>query len=291
MAEIIYDMPEEQYHAETGLGEGLWVTRSMVHMAIKSMHRFWLTHVIKHPVILRKIQEKKEATHFRFGSFLEAYINGTFAERYAKELPCPPYEGKGAKARREEWKVANAAHMGSRLGYTDSHLELAALCVRSLEEMTPLRVKNAREGGIHEAVARWHDEETGLPMQVRFDTILDKTILDWKHTSKSLHKFHSSADDYGYITQEVMYSDGFNAVTGSPPDRFLFPVMGVGEASNYEADIIELQRSAVEIVASQYRAAIRNIANEQWHTAKTTATVADVPAYWYHANDKEEGGL
>jgi len=296
-AHIIEGMPEEQYHAESGLGEGKWLTRSMIVDMVVDPASFHMKHIVKHPLMQFNGNEGT-----RFGSYVEAHILDRNTSMYVvKPTKC------WSKSKKEivDWNLR-----GSQMVL--SHGEPTEVDTKTWEEMNPntiseddierakfleLRfgetalgkywIKHIPESK-KQVVVRWHDEETGLPMQVRLDNWYpDKYVCDLKSTGKSYTKFSDSAHTYGYHFQDAIYSDGLTLATGNRVPFFF----AVGETAELKrARIVSLHPTQVEFARTKYHEALRNIAAENYTAYdfdRTEPEECELPAYLLYQYESE----
>jgi hypothetical protein len=178
-AEIIYDMPENLYHESTGLGEGQYLTRSMLKCYEESPRGFFERYVKKNP-----LAQVKPSPAFAFGSLVEALIIDDPWEDmfYIKCLK------KEDPERFEKNKLAEANGL---VEITQAQLDTARLTIEGMQydergQLLLSLMDNARHG----VVVRYEDDKTGLKIQVRFDTIFPGVaIVDWKTGRDKPEKF------------------------------------------------------------------------------------------------------
>lgn len=269
-AHIIYDMPEEQYHEESGLGDGLWLTRS----AVKSYCNddpewFHIAHVEK-----AEIAQFPGSDSTLLGSAVDAILEGTFDQKYAVVPDGMSLTTKEGRA----WKAAlpDGVERLPRTSKATASYDKALMCVRRL-----LRVPNNRylmDKGKSQVVFRWTDDETGLRRQIRPDIWIPSEALgDWKTTADPMELFNRTAVKYGYDIQQVDYSDGVYQATGKE-HPFFFGL--VNTSRPFKAASKQLPVPLVESASVRLRAALRGIANGEFtNTYPANAVIEPLEAF------------
>lgn len=290
--EIIYDMPEDQYHSETGLDEGKYVTRSMIAAYAQDPASFHLRYVEKHP--LMQFAGNKGTD---LGSFVEAYLLDRDTSNYVviPEL-CENQKGEivkwnlrsgqtviGEVCTTKEWVENNpkthtvadteyAKFIGRRFGETN----LGQYWVNKISESKK------------QVTVRWTDEISGLNCQIRIDNYLpDVFLCDLKTTAKDYTRFSQTADDYGYHMQASLYSDAMELATGKRLP-FLFAICETTGLKR--ARIVQLHPTQIEFAKKEYMRSLVGIANEDWNTIgydATQAEVCDLPAFMLYKYENE----
>jgi hypothetical protein len=264
MAELIQDMPEQAYHDETGLGEGLFITRSMINCYADTKRGFRLRYVDKHPQA--QFAGNKGTS---FGSIVDALLAGTFDSTYAVRPEGVDWRTKEGKAILAELKES-----GLEIVTHEDHSR-ALLCLDGLNEHGLGRDILASASG-QGWVIRWEDEN-GLPLQVRLDALVQGVALvDYKTTSKPFDQFIQSAEAFGYATQAIMYADAWEKLTGENR-KMLFAIMR--SSFPFDADVQWLPQMMLDYHRKRYDAAREGIAAGDFSDNRNEATEAVIPAW------------
>jgi hypothetical protein len=269
--QVIYDMPEQEYHDSTGIGEGKFISRSMVKTYEESPRGFYERYIAKEPAA-----QFKGSASTAFGSLVEALIIGEdwYEMFYIKCL----------KKEDEERFKANKIHEANGLiEITQEQLDKAKLTIKGMEyDARGLQLMTLMPEAKHGVVVRWEEETTGLPMQVRYDTIFPNVgIVDWKTTKDNPEKFCSAAYDYGYNLQHLMYQNAWRIATGEELG-FYFPVFQ--NQFPFEFSFIELPMDMLHDAKYCYDKAIVGI-KEMVSSGKMPirksleATTPEIPAF------------
>lgn len=230
---IYQGIPNESYHAGPGVSKsGLWTieTKSPAHY---------------------KFAERKETKAFDFGEACHLAI--LQPDLFEKKVVRGPDDRRGNK-----WKDhVEACALNSTLLLTSGDYD-DVLAIRDAVHANSW-INGIITGGkpMVEASGYWIDEETGELCRCRPDLYRQdlKLILDVKST-ESAHPdaFARSVVNYGYHSQEALYTDGWNAC-GAPVEAFAF--LAWEKKSPYAFAVYELPPSMVE----EGRAAMRKALN------------------------------
>lgn len=264
--EIIYDMPEDEYHASTGLGEGQFVTRSMLAYYAKDPRAFYYRYKINHPLM---VFAGNEGT--RFGTYVESYLLDKDVSMYTtrpklcwsraknEQVNWSLYSGQFVDATEEvttkQWKLDNQNIV------SDADLELAQFMeLRFADTAIGKWWLGKIEESQKQVTIRW--TEGGLNLQIRIDCYLpDVFVSDLKSTAKRIEDFNGTAARFGYDMQNAIYSDAVTLATG----KQLPFIFAVGETTELRrADILKLPDMQVQYARAQYKKAIRGIAAEDY---------------------------
>ena len=160
--QVIYDMPEAEYHASSGIGEGQYITRSMVKCFEESPRGFYERYIAKHP----QAQFKGSAST-AFGSLVEALIIGEDWEEMFY-IDCKKKDDS------ERFEANKAKIAQGLVKITQEQFDKAELTIQGMKyDQRGLTLLGLLESGDchHGTVVRFSDPDTGLPIQVRYDTI------------------------------------------------------------------------------------------------------------------------
>ena len=297
---ILYDMPEEQYHAETGIGEGLYCTRSMICDYILDPPSYDLKHNKKDPQMQF---EGNEGT--KFGNYVESWILDRDVSQYAVK---PQTCWSKSKKAIVDWNLR-----GSQM-VLDADGEPTSIDTREWESMNPNTITKDQEDlarfleirfnetalgqywlkKIPEAkkqvVMRWTDKESEIDMQIRLDCYdKGKLASDLKSTGKSLSKWNDSVHDFGYHYQQAIYSDGI--VVCENLSEYLPFSFAVGETKKLKrARIKNAHPDAVAFARRTYKSALVGIAAGKFdaHDKLDTIPQSDpLPSYLHYQYNDE----
>jgi len=264
--QIIYDMPEEQYHAETGIGPGKWVTRSILRDYCESPSACKLR-MDGNPFCQRGSNRGMD-----FGRLFEARFCGMDIRVVAPI--CNPKTGRpyGRDTKTyDEWLTAEGIDPRVDIVADQYDIDKADFLVSRL-----VNAPGGRGAEIHDLCARglarnqvtlrWTEE--GVPCQARVDILFTDGprgwMVDLKTTAKPLAKFTGTAEEYGYDLQDVHYSagaaaNGLRIVTGGV---MWFAV--VETSYPYRARVARLPDELRLYAIERRRDALRNIAGDYW---------------------------
>jgi len=211
-----------------------------------------LSRFIESPRLMNTPRKKTPA--LRWGSLVHTIIlephlvNGEWAV-----MPDGLDKGKGAKAREEEFLLANE---GKEIVSHDEFLQLNAIrsAVQEDDEASALLFGE----GVNESSYFWKDAETGIDMRCRADRFRDDGLLvDIKTTASVEHyAFRRSVWDYGYDRQSALYIDGIEAMTGRRPRGFAFIAIEGKDAPEIFVQVFVMTEADIEIGRKRYRKAL-----------------------------------
>jgi hypothetical protein len=280
------DITSDKYHASTGLGENEYITRSMCCDYANSAFGFWQRYVVKD----EDAQQDSNKACFKMGNMVEALANGTFSNLFATELENKPErKGVGALERIREWNERNAEHMKGKTFCTPKEIQTAERCIRNLNKSSLIGAWVMSRVSRHGKVIRWTDEETGLPLQVMFDSeVPGKALVDYKTLGKPMRKWSDSCIENGYFEQAALYSHAYRLLTG---DELPFMFAVAQTVYPFEAMIYEAPTHAVEAASRRLRQALRGIKNKDWfpHAESRSAIIQELPAYYSFRYENEVG--
>lgn len=248
---IITDMPEEDYHASSGMGQGQYVTRSMVKDFNVSVRGFALRHVVR-----ASWAQRSKNDGMTTGELFEAM---TLKDREITVRPTTYTDNKGevkpwsgnAKVCKK-WLEDNSDKLIASASMVDQVKNL-----RAAFRQAPMVAWMLRDLQDRQVVVRWIDEITGLRCQVRIDMVCKRALGDLKTGAKKPEDFSTSARDYGYDLQAAMYTDAWELATGERLP-FLFPYQQTEWP--FRSDVIELDPAQVEYGRKKYREGLDGIA-------------------------------
>lgn len=306
--EVIYDMPEEVYHARPE------ISRSMIKDAVSDPWYYWAKYVEKHPFLQR---EEKSTKAFEIGSRLDDLMSldqDEYLRKYHPEPETPDYvvapklflTPSGKLTTKKDMVEKMVLAYGSQEVWTPEqekkHLaRVKAIGERQAEDDSYYRFLRDRLLAVPQAqaiekliehrqpVILWEDEVLG-PMRARLDDLGSyggrPLISDTKTTSAPLDRFATEALKYGYDIQHVIYQDAVKALTGESPP-FLFRV--VQTRKPFQADVIELDDSIIARARRNIQKAkdhIKYIQDNGEPEMSTRRRTAELPAWAFYEEDE-----
>lgn len=306
----IVDIPEAQYHAETGLGDGLWLTRSMICDRIASARGFRLRHVEKHPLAQRKPQSKA----MELGSMFDVLVTEG-QEAYDAAYPEPP-EAVPTPA---QWRTSSGA-ISKRVDVLHEIEEYCAMRIvvdgvpatyRAWEAGLPDGCVGARDEAMHDQVvalralmmqnplARRIVEASqrqvsiratlacGLRVQVRMDFWCERFGLagDLKTTRKDRRGFLSSCIDYGYHIQAWLYTQ--IAMAAGLDVRMPFVFVCQQTAMPLDTYVVQLDDEVLAWAGRQTCSALQAIADDTGEAPQTSTYIPSRPMWLEQLMDQE----
>ena len=197
---------------------------------------------------------RKKTPSLRWGSLVHTIIlePQLIGDEWAV-MPEGLDKGKGAKAREEEFLIANE---GKEIVSHDEFTQLNAIAaaVQNDDEAAALLLGE----GVNESSYFWQDAVTGIPMRCRPDRYRDDGLLvDVKTTPSVEHyAFRRSVWDFGYDRQSALYTDGIEAMTGRRPRGFAFIAIEGKEAPEIFVQVFVMTEADIEIGRKRYRKAL-----------------------------------
>ena len=162
-------------------------------------------------------------------------------------------KGKGAKAREEEFLLANE---GKEIVSHDEFTQLSAIAeaVQQDDEAAALLAGE----GVNESSYFWKDPITGIDMRCRPDRYRDDGLLvDVKTTTSVEHyAYRRAVWEYGYDRQSAIYIDGIEAVTSRRPRGFAFIAIEGKDAPEIFVQVFVMTEADIEIGRKRYRAGL-----------------------------------
>ena len=197
---------------------------------------------------------RKKTPSLRWGSLVHTIIlePQLVGEEWAV-MPEGLDKGKGAKAREEEFLLANE---GKEIVSHDEFTQLSA--IRAAVQQDDEAAALLSGEGVNESSYFWTDAETGIEMRCRPDRYRDDGLLvDVKTTASVEHyAFRRSVWDYGYDRQSALYIDGIEAVTKRRPNGFAFIAIEGKEAPEIFVQVFVMTEADIEIGRKRYRKAL-----------------------------------
>lgn len=222
----VVDIPEEEYHATSGIGDGLWVTRSIMSDYRKSAAGCKLRHVDRNN--LCQVEQTPSLTG---GTYFDILITEG-REKFDRTFSRPPYIAAPESWFRKDGSVRTAQSVQDEIAEAirAGHVfEKVKASIDAWKERNPgVRVRNeehyARSLHMYEClmrnpVARIILEKNsqsqltirahinGLPVQIRAD-LFSKVICsmsDIKTSSKTASAWSKDVFEYGYDIQGTLY--------------------------------------------------------------------------------------
>ena len=275
---IITDMSEADYHASTGLGEGKWITRSMLACMAESPRGFRLRYVNRH-----HWAQQGDTDCMDLGSLYESFL---CYGRLPDGVHVRPATYKNDKDETKPWN-ANAnvckAWLAEHPNNVGSSLVNEAIRLAELTKEHAM-CQAIITAGTHDeqTVIRWVDEETGLRLQVRLDLDIPGRLLGdiktgAKDTVKDPAAFSDSARRFAYDVQAALYSDAWKIATGEELN-FLFVYQQT--AFPFSTSCLQLNPKQIAHGRKLYRQALKAIAAEQWELEQQDATTVSEIKPW-----------
>lgn len=162
-------------------------------------------------------------------------------------------KGKGAKAREEEFLLANE---GKEIVSHEEFVQLSNIATAVQEDDEANALLSGE--GVNESSYFWTDEATGIDMRCRPDRYRDDGLLvDVKTTSSIEHfSFRRSCWDFGYDRQGAIYIDGIEAVTKRKPRGFAFIAVEGKDAPEVFVQVFVMTEADIELGRRRYRKAL-----------------------------------
>lgn len=290
--QVIEDMPEEQYHAESGCGPGKFITRSILR-AYDDDPEMCRLRLDGNPLV-----QVGQSDAMKLGRLFEAKFCGfdgisvlppeKLADPAKKGKPTP--EAKPWSPHRNACKawVADKKKAGLIVTSKAEQDKLDLMYRRAMQDPDIAEVGDAIFNGEAktQVTIRWQDPPTGLWCQVRVD-VIHHLAYDIKTTSKPLFNFSTAADDYGYSMQDVFYTDAL-IMAGYPIDCLRFIV--VQSVWPFKVDLLQTHPMQREYDLNRVRAALEGIAEGRWTTRKKTqrgSKIAELAAWQLYKYEDE----
>lgn len=252
--QVIYDMPEEKYHALERLSS------SGIKKVLVSAQDFWKTSWMnedKEEVEKRAFHEGK-AYHKRLLEGKEA-----FNQTYVIKPKCDRRTKEG-KNIYNEWLERQIED------YVEVETDVKKYIDAAIHRIeTKPKLAKYFTGGIAEVTLLWDDPETNVPMKARIDYITDEFFVDLKTFSNSQgkniqHVITSQIANYKYYVQAAVYREAIENVLGKPGMSMCFFFQQTGMVNNaipllFDNDLLlaqqgyDFMRKGIERFADLYR--------------------------------------
>ena len=197
---------------------------------------------------------RKKTPSLRWGSLVHTIIlePQLIGDEWAV-MPEGLDKGKGAKAREEEFLLANE---GKEIVSHDEFTQLSAIAAAVQNDDEAAALLSGE--GVNESSYFWQDAVTGIPMRCRPDRYRDDGLLvDLKTTPSVEHyAFRRSVWDFGYDRQSALYTDGIEAMTGRRPRGFAFIAIEGKDAPEIFVQVFVMTEADIEIGRKRYRKAL-----------------------------------
>lgn len=194
---------------------------------------------------------RKKTPSLRWGSLVHTIIlePQLIGDEWAV-MPEGLDKGKGAKAREEEFLLANE---GKEIVSHDEYVQLSNIA-KAVQEDEDAAALLAGEG-VNESSYFWTDPITGIEMRCRPDRYReDGLMVDVKTTPSVEHyAFRRSVWDFGYDRQSGIYTDGVEIVTGRRPTGFAFIGIEGKEAPEIFVQVFVMTEADIETGRRRYR--------------------------------------
>lgn len=143
-------------------------------------------------------------------------------DRFEHEVMVAPKIDRRTSAGKAEWEAFQIAAEGKTLIDADELDRLRA--IRAAVHAHPSAAKALAQIDAVEQSIFWKDPESGIDCRCRPDAVTTAgVIVDLKTTKDaSPDGFARSIAGYRYHVQAAFYSDGMEALTGTPPKGFVF---------------------------------------------------------------------
>lgn len=266
--QIIENLSDKDYRNSSGLGDGRYITRSMIGCYIDDPSLFKLRYIDGDPNVWTVQNEG-----MKFGQYCEDLIVNGDVSKYA----IIPDTYANAKNEVKDWNwnagVCKAWKKKNRDFITkDKVIEAEFIKKRFADTAMGQYWLKTIPQSRKQLTVRWTDEESGLNCQVRIDNeVQGKYLCDAKTTGKRLEGFSGIADDYYYHIQHAMYQDGYRIATGQLLP-FLFAVAETGKKSLQRARILTLHGLQVQAGLLAYKRALMGIKIEDFAAVGATNT-------------------
>lgn len=292
--QIIENMTMEQYNAESGYGDGLWLRRGMIANAITDIQLFHDLYV--NPVacvVADNAFTGNKATDFGtvFEQLVddekkyELYPETTFRKAKKRSDPDEEIPWKLGTEHASKW-CASIKKRG--LVAIDSTTEAKAKYIH--KRFVTNRVISAALDVCDrkQLTLRWVDTETGLRLQTRPDRVSSKRA--WACDIKTIlhmRKWETAVEERRYDIQEVMAKEPLAAHFGEVP-RFTF--LTAEKSIPYISQMTPIHPDILEDAAKSYRLALVSIKEKRWELPRSDEIrEPKLPAWWHEKHGTFEG--
>jgi len=291
-------LSEADYHAQTGVGEGLWVTRSIVKDYLTDPAGCHLRHVERHPYAQVETTEAMDR-----GTLFEDLFFGRSLDRYAfSPAECESAKGemvpwnyrKGQKVCGEdrtttEWRDEHVA-AGRSVIPAETYERQSWLVERFRLQEYGRKLLAWRDNGRLEqqVTVRWEDPDTGLPCQVRLDFLVRGIFIgDLKSTKVPLHRFVGHAVDRGWDLQESMYSTAWRLASGEDVPYVFAASLA---AWPFTPEVAVLPSPIAKSAERRVKKALDGIAAGNWSSDRGGVYEPPTPSWVFYQVEADEEG-
>jgi len=215
--------------------------------AIDAISNSYLSRLNRCPAAAKMPQEETPAMIFG-NAFHSLLLEGDNA--FVKRFAVAPEMDKRTKQGKEEWLLFSEANASKTIIAKESYDAMGEMA--NAISRHPFASKVLCEGRSEMSVF-WQD--TGLYCKCRPDRIPDGdhgVIVDVKTTTSARRNdFTNTVVRYGYYRQAAFYIDGFNAVTNSTIDAFIF--VAVEKEPPYMVGCFALSDIDIDVGRVRYR--------------------------------------
>ena len=231
---------------------------------------------------------RADAAHFRIGQALHAHIlePETFTERFWLHKK---QTGKGSRL-----AEAAARAQATAAGVTMlSEVEYKAALGAAASVLASPHAAALLSRGLKEAVLRWTDEDSGLPLKARVDHA-GRCLIDLKSAARiDPRRFASTAIGLGYHCQLAFYEDGLRANGIEPAE---VPHLIVVESSlPHDVIVYRMPTHVIETGRHEYKALLAKLkqCRETGHWPGRAEAPIDfiMPAWAGVGDDSDDGDL
>lgn len=239
MTQIIYDMPEKEYHAHHALGSTSIRLLSDPYLSLADV-KYQMDN-----------SEQKEA--YDVGTLAHALILEGSLDHLIKFVPHKDYRTKAAKAAKDD-----ALNEGLiPINESEEYSKLGAVYRMRDEVMKHPIAAELFTGHQSEVSIFW--EQEGVPMKARVDAIKPGIWADLKTmVSPAPDEVKKQISNYGYYIQKEHYLTGGQAATGFRPDWY-FVAAGKSEPHSVsvhtvnEPEAIEAAQARIDYAIRRYK--------------------------------------
>lgn len=266
------DLTNEEYHAQRD-----FFSSSQIKLAVtESLEAFHAQ------TTQPKLKVQTDA--MRIGTLIHSAIleGDNFLQRYVVKPDFSSFghaNSNAHKAAKAEWISQNQ----DKIIVSQDELDMTKGIYDSLlrhPDAMPLMLNNSFERS-----GFYRDEETGIPLRVRYDSYdqAGRILIDLKSTqSVKKRDFSASIMNYRYDLSLAMYGAGIEAIDGKGPEDFVF--VAVEKTAPYHVAVYPMSKRALEIGRDDYRWALDEIAKCQntgiWPPYQSEMEEIDLPPYF-----------
>lgn len=271
----VYDIPENEYHADPVAGGSLSCSEAQLLLESPARYRY------------RKLAGEEHRDTFDFGHAVHGLVLGVGREVVV--VDAADWRTKDARAAKVE------AHAAGRVPILVDDWEVAKAMQAAVYDHPAAAALLDRDHGRPEQTLVWRDAASGVMLRALVDWLRDKPssgrliLADYKTTrDASARAFAKSAASYGYHQQAPWYCDGAKALL--EVDAALVFIAQEHQPP-YLVNVIELDATAQQIGRERNRAAIDLFvactARDEWPGYGPEVALVGLPrwAELQHADD------